>query len=311
MTRKTSWIWKGILDGLENFNQGTLWRLGSGKEIRFWHDIWVGDIPLKVRFSSIFLLARVKQGAVCLFRRGRDGARHWDVKVKRALSEVETEELQELLEVLRQGAVLTDCDDVVVWKSAKAAGFTVKKGYEWLRRGRPIQAITGTKSREIWGCKAPLKVKFFLWILYQRRTLTRSRLVRWNSGLEEACALCGEEAETADHLFTSCQLVRWVWDHMKEASGLDVQFRDLEGMWRAGKQMRMVGDRSVKAKMSQLLVPATVWAIWLSRNQVIFGGQRPYAENIWELAKNLIIDWGNYCVGARGISFQTDKLVIP
>ncbi|KAK1299295.1 hypothetical protein QJS10_CPB14g00836 [Acorus calamus] len=43
---------------------------------------------------------------------------------------------------------------------------------------------------------------------------------------------------------------------MKEASGLDVSFGDLEGMWLVGKQLRSVGDRSVKAKVSQLLVLA-------------------------------------------------------
>ncbi|KAK1325711.1 hypothetical protein QJS10_CPA01g01478 [Acorus calamus] len=49
---------------------------------------------------------------------------------------------------------------------------------------------------------------------------------------------------------------------MKVASGMDVDFEDLEDMWRVGKRMKRAGRRSVKAKVSQLLVPALVWPIW-------------------------------------------------
>ncbi|KAK1314545.1 hypothetical protein QJS10_CPA06g00554 [Acorus calamus] len=222
----------------------------------------------------------------------------------------EREEYEELLEVLQLSRVVPGNSDDAVWKVASGSGFTMKSGYDWLRKDQPVLAVTAAKQREVWGCKAPPKVKIFLWILYQKKILTRCRLARWVSGLEVLCALCGEEEESADHLFTSCRLVRWAWERMKVASGMDVDFGDLEGMWAAGKRMKRVGDRSVKAKVSQLLVPALVWAVWICRNHVIFRGQRPYGENIWELTKGLIRDWGNVRVGARGICFQDDRLVV-
>ncbi|KAK1309172.1 hypothetical protein QJS10_CPA09g00647 [Acorus calamus] len=72
--------------------------------------------------------------------------------------------------------------------------------------------------------------------------------------------------------------------------GMGIQFNDLEGMWIAGKRLKARGDRSIQAKMSQLAVPALVWATWLTRNQVVFSGNRPYGENIWIMVMGFIRD---------------------
>ncbi|KAK1297873.1 hypothetical protein QJS10_CPB14g00976 [Acorus calamus] len=165
VTRKMSWLWKGILAEVETFSQGIFWRLGSGEDIRFWQDHWIGDKPLKVRFPSIFHIARLKQGAVCLFwqDRGEDGS--WSVKFTRALNEVEGEVFLELMEVLQPHGVESGRRDEAVWRTSRATSFTVKKGYEWLRRDQPILDITADKRREVWGSKAPPKVKIFMWIM--------------------------------------------------------------------------------------------------------------------------------------------------
>lgn len=39
--------------------------LGRGNKISFWHDIWCGELPLKLRFPNIFAIARIKDLMVC------------------------------------------------------------------------------------------------------------------------------------------------------------------------------------------------------------------------------------------------------
>ncbi|KAK1305521.1 hypothetical protein QJS10_CPA10g00014 [Acorus calamus] len=73
-------------------------------------------------------------------------------------------------------------------------------------------------------------------------------------------------AETPEHRFVSCPVAMILWSLLKEATGFDMQIQSLQGLWEVGCKMRLRGDRSVRPKVSQSLVPAIVWAIWLSQN---------------------------------------------
>ncbi|KAK1313631.1 Mediator of RNA polymerase II transcription subunit 9 [Acorus calamus] len=109
-------------------------------------------------------------------------------------------------------------------------GFSVRSCYKWLRRGSLVTEATARKHKEIWGCHAPLKVKAFMWIMLLNEALTRDRIARWSPQIDRRCAMCGEADETG---FTY-------------------------ELWLAGKALRVVGDRRVRAKVTQLYIPATL-----------------------------------------------------
>lgn len=50
-------IWKSILAVKQIFWEFIRFKLGDGENIRFWLDVWVGDVPLRVTFPNIFKLA--------------------------------------------------------------------------------------------------------------------------------------------------------------------------------------------------------------------------------------------------------------
>jgi hypothetical protein len=37
-----------------SFYRSVRYTVGNGLKIRFWHDLWCGDQPLKVTFSELF-----------------------------------------------------------------------------------------------------------------------------------------------------------------------------------------------------------------------------------------------------------------
>jgi hypothetical protein len=45
--RSGSSNWKGLKKGHEVFRKGLRWVVNNGQEISFWHDLWVGDRPLR------------------------------------------------------------------------------------------------------------------------------------------------------------------------------------------------------------------------------------------------------------------------
>lgn len=56
--------WKSILKGKFDFWKFIRFKLGSGKVIRFWEDLWGGELPLRYEFRSIYNLALNQEGSV-------------------------------------------------------------------------------------------------------------------------------------------------------------------------------------------------------------------------------------------------------
>jgi len=46
--------WKSILSGLERFKSWVHLEVKNGSRVRFWHDVWCEDQPLKIQFLDLF-----------------------------------------------------------------------------------------------------------------------------------------------------------------------------------------------------------------------------------------------------------------
>ena len=47
-------LWRSIWKGWDDFSQYVRFEVGLGNRIRFWHDCWCGEQPLKVAFPFLF-----------------------------------------------------------------------------------------------------------------------------------------------------------------------------------------------------------------------------------------------------------------
>ena len=54
-------VWKHIRRWWQLFSKFISFEVGDGTQIRFWHDIWCGDQPLKEYFPELFCIARNKE----------------------------------------------------------------------------------------------------------------------------------------------------------------------------------------------------------------------------------------------------------
>jgi hypothetical protein len=57
-------VWKHIRRGWKIFSKFIRFKVGDGTQIRFWHDVWCGDQPLKESFPVLFHIARKKEAWV-------------------------------------------------------------------------------------------------------------------------------------------------------------------------------------------------------------------------------------------------------
>ena len=90
-------------------------------------------------------------------------------------------------------------------KNPTLCSIPFKKNYAWLERN-----LSGPSYKWVWKAPIPLKIKIFLWQLFQNAMLTRDnmRIRKWPGN--PMCSFC-TNIETANHLFFTCPLARTVW----------------------------------------------------------------------------------------------------
>uniref|UniRef100_J3N7V7 Reverse transcriptase zinc-binding domain-containing protein n=1 Tax=Oryza brachyantha TaxID=4533 RepID=J3N7V7_ORYBR len=51
-----SQFWKGLMQVKRWFWIGSSWKCATGENIRFWSDVWYGDVPFKVKYYKLFII---------------------------------------------------------------------------------------------------------------------------------------------------------------------------------------------------------------------------------------------------------------
>jgi len=101
------------------FKWGAIHKVHNGVRTSFWHDIWVGDAPLRVQFPALFNMCRNPDATVdsCYF----EG--EWEVELRRSLSPREVSDWSNLMRIL-QPIQLSSQGDEVEWALDKSMSFS-------------------------------------------------------------------------------------------------------------------------------------------------------------------------------------------
>lgn len=113
-------------------------------------------------------------------------------------------------------------------------------------------------------------MKFFFWLALHRRLWTAERRKRHGLQDEDACALCGQESETSDHLFVACVVARQVWTALLSPIGLESlapRRDDALVDWWLHQRRLLQPDATTTFDTAVLLV---AWCLWKERNNRTF-----------------------------------------
>jgi hypothetical protein len=120
------------------------------------------------------------------------------------------------------------------------------------------------RNKVLWRLKVPLKIKKFMWYMYKEVVLTKDNLDRRNWQGSKQCSFCLKD-ESIQHLFYDCYYARFLWGLVHISFGISPP--------RNVKHMFSTWTNQFGGKLKrQILVGASAfcWAIWLSRNDVVF-----------------------------------------
>ncbi|KEH23450.1 hypothetical protein MTR_7g081765 [Medicago truncatula] len=131
-------LWYRVLKARYGEEGGRLKEGGShcsawdGMDTLFWHDIWVGDIPLKIKFSRLYDLALNKESLVVDMMRilGADGegGGMW----RRRLLAWEEESVRECVVLFHNVVLQENVHDVWRWSLDPVHGYSVREAYCFL-----------------------------------------------------------------------------------------------------------------------------------------------------------------------------------
>ena len=119
-------------------------------------------------------------------------------------------------------------------------------------------------NKPLWKLKLPLKIKVFLWLIHRGVILTKDNLAKRNWHGRMKCCYCSNN-ETIQHLFFECHNARLIWRIIQTSFGLQKPNNIIHmfGSW-------LQGVRWKKRSLILMGVSAVCWAIWLSRNDIVF-----------------------------------------
>lgn len=250
-------FWKGLMKIKMKFYQRVKFIVGNGASTRFWEDTWLGDTPLALQYPMLYNIVQRKEDYVSTILQSTP----LNIQFRRALVGARWDAWLHLVERIMQ-VHLAEQSDSIRWILTKNGVFSVKSMYSHL-----INTGILPTSVPIWRIKVPLRIKIFMWFIHKGVILTKDNLLKRSWRGRPNCCYC-EQNETIKHLFIECPLAKLLWRTIQIAFNISppICVGSIFTTWLNG----------VDAKISKLIgvgICALFWAIWNTRNDMIFNGK--------------------------------------
>uniref|UniRef100_A0A2N9I4J4 Reverse transcriptase domain-containing protein n=1 Tax=Fagus sylvatica TaxID=28930 RepID=A0A2N9I4J4_FAGSY len=279
-------LWKGIFAGWVFFNQQVELVAGLGTRIRFWHDKWCGEVPLKSMFPLLFACSTSRAASIdsCLSGSGIGEARAWNFTFVRDFNDWEVEEVLAFFNFIQSKLPAGLDPDCVRWKLRHNGEFDVKSFYHAL----DVKLDIKFPWKAIWRVKAPRRVSFFLWSAAWGRILTCDNLMRRGYIMAGWCCMCRHDGESGNHLLIHCTMASDLWHLILRSFGVIWVFpsniADLLFGW-----FNCFGKP--KSSVWNLVPLCLMWTIWRERNSRIFEDEEHSIPKLAETFFGFLFDW--------------------
>uniref|UniRef100_A0A2N9EM79 Reverse transcriptase zinc-binding domain-containing protein n=1 Tax=Fagus sylvatica TaxID=28930 RepID=A0A2N9EM79_FAGSY len=280
---------------------GSRWCVGDGASISIWNDKW---IPTNGGQKVISPMSQFQENA----------------KVKELLTPSlswNTNLIEEIFLPFEANLISqiplrgTHKPDRQVWARTSNGMFSVQSAYQMLVEDLKIkESGTSTTSqrwkvfwKNLWSVKVPQKIKVFMWKACSNILPTCTKLFDRNIVSNFSCSVCGDEAETRDHLFMECPAVTNAW------RAFPIYLSTLQ------PGMRFVDwVEEILAKLSHPeteIFCTTAWFIWRHRNEVWTGTGPREASQISTKATRYAIEFLEATSEVPQIPNESSKKWIP
>ena len=249
-----SFVWRSVWSTKEVVNRGTRWRVGDGKSIYAWKDVWVRDLPgFRVRTNPTSGLENLKVLDLLL-----DAGRGRDSDLVHSIFENNVS-----LAICSIPLAKSQTSDSLMWHYSNNGFYTVKSCYRML-----TGSLHETESRlyvsswkKLWKLFLPPKIISFLWRLCNSCILVSVRQLDKGMNLPTCCVLCGQGPEHYWHIFYDCPYSSSCWTAAKVVK--PTLTTDEFPVW----LLKLIDDLDPDVMCSVAMI---LWCVWRQRNQKLW-----------------------------------------
>jgi hypothetical protein len=138
------------------------------------------------------------------------------------------------MEVVQLASTIIFCEeDSLIWKFTSNGSYSSQSLYKIIN----FRGITPVRSPSIWQLKIPPRVQFFLWLLINKKVLTRDNLPKRQNVVDKTCLFCSE-LESCQHLFFECVVAKQMWARISTVVGRELGyfFDNIRVCWISAKK---------------------------------------------------------------------------
>ncbi|XP_050217541.1 uncharacterized protein LOC126668378 [Mercurialis annua] len=270
-----SWSWRNLLKIRSEVKPMFEYKLGNGKKFQFWNDPWVGGKSLVERFPNINIVDSDVPKETKVFKLWRNNCLSFP-------DPMDDHTLDAGNYIQSNYKINNTTDDKIVWKAQNNGYFSIKSAWSFL--AGVCEKVTWHSL--IWFAGQIPRYSFITWLAILNRLNTRDKLARWSVINSAMCVFCNAHSECTEHLFFRCDFSADVWRRTLDVLGFQRQAFD----WRREVSFftRRSKGKSRIAKTRKIWFTATVYHLWIARNDVIFNQKTDTCDQIFEKIRKAV-----------------------
>jgi len=114
------------------FSSNMVWKVGSGKKVKFWEDDWLPNGQLKIRYERIYNNSELKDKAIGSFGSWTTEGWEWNFSWRRDWFEWKKSMVEDFMAIIAQVPLQPDKEDLRRWDEPPLYTFSVKSAYNKL-----------------------------------------------------------------------------------------------------------------------------------------------------------------------------------
>lgn len=256
-------------------HEGLRWRVGNGRQLPVYSRNWIQNhVTFRPAPVSNIHFDAVVADLINECQQWKD-----DLIAQNFPKDVS----DEILKITFPG---TPQQDVLIWRFDEHGKYSVKSGYLLAVKAKFKDAPScsdSSKSRwdVIWSNELPEKVKIFMWRAAKNLLPTASNLWKRKTVMESMCLRCGGMCEDVVHSLLKCKAAQRAWKRI-------VFYEDIKSIVHQD-MLSVIQDIALKRRKEEVeMIVAIYWAIWHSRNLLIFEGKQEDSQIVVTRAEAIV-----------------------
>jgi ribonuclease HI len=272
---RPSYVWKSLFFARELLEDGLVWRIGDGSNVKIWKDRW---LPTPITYAVQSPPKVIPEDSLVATLIDQE-AHTWNLGLINSIFNPEEAKV-----IASMPLCPSLPPDKLVWQGTTDGIFSVRSAYHMgmentlrVRGSASGESFDNRIWKTIWKMEVPNSVKMFMWRACNDLLPTKCNLVKRKMVEESMCPCCYREEETVVHVLWSCPAAQDVW-----GSGSMIFQKCAFNGDRIMQFMEFCLDRMKMDDFNLMAVIAR--RIWLRRNKLIFESSFSHPQIIYSEA---------------------------